>query len=130
MRQQTLPLLLACSLLLPVASHAASFNCAKAKLDVEKLVCNTSQLSNLDDLLAVSFKKALATSAKPKTLKAEQEAWLTEERNNCSDVDCIKAAYTTRIAALNDAIANAKNLPNTTTQPTATTGWYSYLTSK
>ena len=127
MRQQTLPLLLAFSLLLPVASHAASFNCAKAKLDVEKLVCNTSQLSNLDDLLAVSFKKALATSTNPKTLKTEQEAWLSDERNSCSDVACIKEAYTSRIAALNEGIANAKNTPSKTTQTATTTGWYKVI---
>jgi uncharacterized protein len=97
--------LLAAILLLPLHSYAASFNCAKAKTWSEKTICNTKQLSNLDELLAASFKKALANSSDTAGLKKEQLNWLTSTRDVCSDVDCLKGVYTTRIAELNEIIA-------------------------
>lgn len=100
MKKNTQGFLLIAALLLPLHSYAASFNCAKAKTWSEKTVCNTKQLSNLDDLLAISFKKALASNADKAALKAAQSAWLTDEREMCADVDCLKAAYTSRLTVL------------------------------
>ena len=60
-------------LLLPLQStFAASFNCAKAKTWAEKTICNTKQLSNLDELLDASYKKALASTSAKSALKAAQ----------------------------------------------------------
>ncbi|WGZ92414.1 MAG: hypothetical protein QJT81_11010 [Candidatus Thiothrix putei] len=81
-------LLLVAALVLPLHSHAASFNCAKAKTWSEKTVCNTKQLSSLDDLLAVSFKKALESTDDKAALKSAQVAWLTDERDVCEDIAC------------------------------------------
>jgi len=106
-------------LLLPLQStFAASFNCAKAKTWAEKTVCNTKQLSNLDELLDASFKKALASTNAQSALKAAQTDWLVMERDTCEDVDCLKSVYTSRIAVLNEMIADAAD-------PTTTAGaWY------
>jgi uncharacterized protein len=123
MKKHTTRLWLIAALLLPVHSYAASFNCAKAKTWSEKTVCNTKPLSHLDELLAASFKKALASSDDKAALKAAQSAWLTDEREVCADVDCLKAAYTSRLAALNELIANAEE-PVTEPDSEEAGGWY------
>jgi uncharacterized protein len=114
--------LLGAVLLLPLHSYAASFNCAKAKTWSEKTVCNTQQLSRLDELLAASFQKALDGTRDKAALKAEEGEWLTTERNACADVDCLKEAYTSRLAVLNNKIANAEEAP--ATESDTSTGWY------
>jgi uncharacterized protein len=93
--------------LLPLQIHAASFNCAKAKSWAEKTVCNTGQLSSLDDLLAISFKKALESTPDKAGLKAAQLDWLRHSRDNCKDTECLQQTYTSRIAALNETIPPA-----------------------
>ncbi|OQX02293.1 MAG: hypothetical protein BWK73_43245 [Thiothrix lacustris] len=124
MKKNTQGFLLIAALLLPLHSYAASFNCTKAKTWSEQTVCNTKQLSNLDDLLAVSFKKALASHADKAALKAAQSAWLADEREMCADdVDCLKAAYTSRLAVLNEMIANAEESVTAPDSDTAS-GWY------
>ena len=94
--------------LLSSTAYAASFDCTKAKSWTEKTICDTRQLSNLDDLLGSSFKKALATSSSKTTLKNAQHDWLINERNRCTDVECLKTAYTSRIAVLNEMVASAE----------------------
>lgn len=108
MMKMTQGLLVVVALLLPLHSYAASFDCTKAKTWAEKTVCSTKQLSSLDELLAASFKKALANTDDKAALKTEQVAWLTAERDVCADVACLKAAYTARLAALNEMIASAE----------------------
>ena len=87
-------------------ASAASFDCAKASTLVEKTICSDSQLSNLDDLLMQSYKKSLANSANPDGLKSEQRLWLTNERNKCPDVACLKRVYNQRLTVLNTVVAS------------------------
>ncbi|UOG90940.1 MAG: SH3 domain-containing protein [Candidatus Thiothrix sulfatifontis] len=108
MMKMTQGLLVVVALLLPLHGYAASFDCTKAKTWAEKTVCSTKQLSSLDELLAASFQKALASTDDKAALKTEQVAWLTAERDVCTDVACLKAAYTSRLAALNEMIAIAE----------------------
>lgn len=111
-------------LLLPLQStFAASFNCAKAKTWAEKTICNTKQLSNLDELLDASYKKALASTSAKSALKAAQTDWLVMERDTCEDVDCLKSVYTSRIAVLNEMIADAADFTTSSSTQTAA-GWY------
>ncbi len=116
----TTSILLSFTLIAP--SHAASFDCTKAKSWTEKTICDTRQLSNLDDLLGSSFKKALATSNSKTTLKNAQHDWLINERNSCTDVECLKAAYTSRIAVLNEMVASAEAPAPSTTEKAGQ--WY------
>lgn len=122
MMKMTQGLLVVVALLLPLHGYAASFDCTKAKTWAEKTVCSTKQLSSLDELLAASFKKALASTDDKAALKTEQVAWLIAERDVCIDVACLKAAYTSRLAALNEMIANAEE----STEPDSeeVVGWY------
>ncbi len=48
-------LLLFVVLLIPSITYAASFDCNKAHSDVEKLICNTPELSKADDELYVDY---------------------------------------------------------------------------
>jgi uncharacterized protein YecT (DUF1311 family) len=80
-------------------SHGASFDCRKAVAHVEKTICSDYQLSNLDSLLANTYKKALANAVDPGELKAEQHAWLTT-RDKCLDAACLAQAYNARLTKL------------------------------
>jgi len=85
--------------------HAASFNCAKATTSIEKMICSNTQLSDLDELLVVSYKKAMARTQDKQSFKSEQQQWLKFTRNICQDVECLKDAYTIRISELNEKVA-------------------------
>ncbi|CAK0761047.1 conserved hypothetical protein [Gammaproteobacteria bacterium] len=82
-------------------SYAASFTCAEATTLVEKAICSETPLSNLDDLLTQSYKKALASTKNVAVLKNQQKAWLLNVRNKCQDSACLVRVYNQRLTALN-----------------------------
>jgi Uncharacterized protein conserved in bacteria, putative lipoprotein len=92
-------------LIFSVNSYGASFNCAKANTWPEKVICSNHQLSNLDDLLVSSYKKALSSTSHKESLKAAQKKWLESIRNACQNTACLKSDYSSRIAELNDFVA-------------------------
>lgn len=94
-------------LMLPISLYAAGFDCAKASSWAEKTICADPQLSDLDELLAASYKKALAGSSEAVSLKTAQKHWLGSVRDVCQNKECLKAAYTSRLAELNSAVANS-----------------------
>lgn len=82
-----------------VSSPAAaqSFDCRKATTAIEKMICADADLSALDEQMARAFtdaRKGVDASA------IGQVAWLRNIRNRCATVDCLKGAYTERIAYL------------------------------
>jgi uncharacterized protein len=100
-------------LIVSVHSYGASFNCAKASVWVEKVICSDPQLSGLDELLMASYKKALSSASHESTLKTTQRTWLESVRNACKDVACLKQTYTSRLAELNEFVATpSKSLPS------------------
>ena len=91
-------------------SHAESkpaFDCSKASGDVEELICNDTELADLDrslsDLYGVLYKNLPADQQKH--LKAEQIGWI-KGRNDCWKSDdlraCVKGEYEYRINQLKD----------------------------
>ena len=80
-------------------AQAASFDCARAGTKVEHLICDTPQLSKLDDELAEAYQVALTDSNWADATRHAQKAWL-KERNACSDVACVNAAYDRRLTSL------------------------------
>ena len=88
--------------------HSASFDCAKATTSIEKMICLNAQLYDLDELLVVSYKKAMSRTEDKKLLKSEQQQWLKSTRNVCQDVECLKDAYAVRITELNEKVATHK----------------------
>lgn len=99
-------------------AHAASFDCSKVAKPVEHMICETNNLSILDEQLAGAYKAAMK-AASPVTgtnttavLKSSQQRWLRNTRDTCKNVQCLENAYVTRIAFLvqwnEDAPANSK----------------------
>lgn len=93
--------------------HAASFDCAKATTTIEKQICADDQLSALDSRLAQSYMEAKSNSSSADLFKSEQRAWLATVRNKCADAECLKQAYTARIANLGGTVRNPP-VPSTT----------------
>jgi uncharacterized protein len=93
-------------------AQAASFDCAKASTQVEKLICGDEKISALDDQLATTYKTASETATDKTTLKTQQKDWLKKKRNSCKDAECLTKAYQTRIDELTNPTA-----PPKTTEP-------------
>lgn len=87
-------------LALSFTAQAASFDCAKAGMKVEKLICGDAALSKLDEQLAVAYQQALAATMDKDALKRQQQEWLTKTRDACHDSECLKNAYSTRFKVL------------------------------
>lgn len=80
-------------------TQAASFDCGRARTEVEILICGHPELSRLDEQLGEAYEAARKSAADPEVLKAEQLAWLAE-RNDCADADCLERQYQQRIGQL------------------------------
>jgi uncharacterized protein len=92
--------------------HSASFDCAKAKTKIDKLVCGDPKLSDLDDKLGALYKKALELSPVPEDFKKQQRDWVKESRDTCKDAACLKEAYTSRISELERDLTNLPFKPS------------------
>ena len=87
--------------LLPLAAHAAGFDCAKAASPTEKAICADAALSKLDGDLATAWKQALGKGGDTAALKAAQLKWL-KQRDRCGDdAQCLGDRYRERLASLN-----------------------------
>jgi uncharacterized protein len=81
-------------------AHSATFDCAKAKTKIEKLICANPKLSQLDEKVSALYKKVLEQSPVPEDTKERQREWVKDSRNLCKDAACLEKAYTSRIADL------------------------------
>jgi uncharacterized protein len=90
-------------------AQAASFDCAKANSKVERTICTDSELSKLDDQLNKTYQQAMEQSKDKQHEFKEQKRWLKEIRNICTDVDCLKSAYTSRISDLSPSTSTQDN---------------------
>jgi uncharacterized protein len=99
-------------LIVPLHVYGASFDCSKSATWTEKTICSDSQLSDLDELLMASYTKALSRESDKAPLKTAQREWLKSVRNTCQDKACLSKVYTSRLAELNNAVANATELPS------------------
>lgn len=84
--------LLTLVLLLTITLFGASFDCSKAKTDVEKTICSDKELSVIDENLSKVFKEVIKTTKDKNQLKNKQFAWM-KERNECKDVKCLIDSY-------------------------------------
>jgi uncharacterized protein YecT (DUF1311 family) len=79
---------------------APSFNCANASIQAERLVCSDSELARLDVDLADAYSNARSQLVDKGALQKAQNKWRKNVRDRCSDIACLKKAYTERIAQL------------------------------
>jgi uncharacterized protein len=94
-------------------AHAASFPCTQAKTTVEKSICASPEVSNLDEYLgryyaAVRIGLAHADSC----IIDDQRAWLLNVRDACKDAACLKRVYLERLAVLHALQPGATSLRN------------------
>ncbi len=84
----------------PAIALGASFNCSKAVTRVEKTICASRVLSDLDERLAGAYGAALRSSDDPGSVKSGQRAWLKNVRDRCPAEASLKQAYEKRLAEL------------------------------
>ena len=77
-----------------------SFDCSKVSNGPERLICSNKELSAADVQLAQTFKTALRASHDKSALKREQNSWLKDKRDVCSDAATMLQVYQERIAEL------------------------------
>jgi hypothetical protein len=83
------------SLLLLSVTPAPSFDCAKATLAVERMICADPDLAVRDRALALIYENI----SKPfPNVRRVQRRWLRDERNACRTAACVRQAYDRRIA--------------------------------
>jgi len=87
-------------------TDAASFDCAKAGSDVEKLICQDPGLLLLDEQLEQAYQSAVKSTGNAKALKSQQQQWLVKIRDQCQEKSCLQDAYQTRIAELGKVADN------------------------
>jgi len=78
-----------------------SFSCSRARSRVEHLICGDVYVGQLDRRMAdayATFLRRISTSEQAR-LRENQRLWLVQ-RNQCTTVDCLIAAYEDRIAWL------------------------------
>jgi len=80
-------------------AQAASFDCAKAGTQVEKLICGDPEISKFDEELSAAYKTALQDKSQADAIKQAQKQWM-KERNGCADADCLEISYRSRIDEL------------------------------
>lgn len=97
----------------PLASWAASFDCAKASTLIENAVCTNPELSRKDEVLGRLYQSALKQDP---SVRSEQISWL-RERNRCIDERCLINAYDRRIDELRVASASSVANPSGSAPP-------------
>jgi uncharacterized protein len=88
------------AVLAPGTTDGASFDCSRARTQVEKMVCADAVLSGLDEQLAQAYAAVLRKGGSSDRLKAEQRDWLKNKRDKCRDAQCLKSAYESRLTQL------------------------------
>jgi ankyrin repeat protein/uncharacterized protein YecT (DUF1311 family) len=81
------------------AAHAASFDCQKARMKIEKMICGDAELSKLDEQLNSAYTAAVQDKTQAASVRQTQKQWL-KARDTCPDLACLKQAYADRLQAL------------------------------
>jgi len=84
------------------SGFAASFDCTKAKTDVERTICDDAQLSKLDDEMAKVYRLARKRASDKQSFHMSQLTWL-QKRDSCSGSGmdaCLIDSYERRLAVL------------------------------
>ena len=83
-------------------AFAASFDCTKARSEVEKAICKNDELGKLDEDLSEAYKVAVKNHPVQNYVRARQREWI-KDNNSCDKdrlVACLKARYAKRIVSL------------------------------
>ncbi len=93
--------------LLPLGPHAASFDCAKARLPEEKAICASPELSRMDDQLGHVYRKAREVTGNSAAFrKTVDDNWL--KRRGCGgNTACIRNWYSNSFALYQGIVDDA-----------------------
>jgi uncharacterized protein len=91
----------------PMKARAASLDCANASRSVDKLICSSPPLSELDSKLGEAYRVAVTGSADPESVRKTQRDWLRNTRDKCQDDKCRTAVYVERISELGGSNSDA-----------------------
>lgn len=83
------------------AKFNPSFDCKKAKLAVELMICNSDTLSELDYKISIAYKQARKVGSDKDKIKSDQFAWIKLSRMMCKDESCLEQVMRNRLAQLN-----------------------------
>ncbi len=107
----------------PLAS-AQSFDCTKAQTGVEKMICASPRLSELDEHLGRYYSAAReAVAGAASCLQSDQSQWLRSARNTCRNDACLETAYLNRLAELDALQPGATAVKNITLPKVPTLVW-------
>jgi uncharacterized protein len=82
-------------------ADAASFDCSKAATAIEKSICASPRVSELDEYLGRYYRAARASLGRGGAcLAPNQRDWLRTTRNACADAACLERVYLSRLAEL------------------------------
>lgn len=83
----------------PNARPSPSFDCAKVRGRVEKIICAEDALASLDRRVGDLYALALAQAIEQSDIKRDQRRWLAD-RDDCKDAACIDRSYRQRLTQL------------------------------
>jgi uncharacterized protein YecT (DUF1311 family) len=84
----------------PRVAASPSFDCAKASTDIERLICGSADLAQMDQRLSEVYKDALRCATDSNGVIASQREWVRSDRGGCGTEECLIEAYMARIGAL------------------------------
>lgn len=93
---------LALTLAVPVAAHAASYDCARARAPDEKAICAYLPLNDKDVRMSVLYeinKRTLAMGGRGALMDSQQQ-WLKDRRKCGANRACLTRAYDRRLDEL------------------------------
>jgi uncharacterized protein len=93
---------LALTFVTPLAAHAASFDCARARAPDEKAVCANTALNDKDVKMSVLYdvnRRTLAMGGRG-ALQDAQQQWLRDRRKCGANRACLNRAYDRRLGEL------------------------------
>jgi len=92
----------------PVRAEPASIDCARARDQVDRWICQRPQLARLDSILGRYYPAVAADMAEPqhRCLAASQRQW-REDMWRCKDPGCVEQAYLRRLAELEGLLPGA-----------------------
>ncbi|TPN15422.1 DUF1311 domain-containing protein [Mesorhizobium sp. B2-1-3] len=102
----------------PQKAAGASFDCSRARLSVERMICADALLSDLDEKLYAAFQAI--DGRKAPELVAAQKRWI-KQRNKCTAPTCVSTLYRERIFELSQLGATAQAVPGSTAASASTT---------
>lgn len=85
------------------AQTGPSFDCNQAGTDVERMICGSDRLSELDRALSSLYQQVVSADGDASFWQADQREWM-EERNNCQVEACMTYEYQQRLDELGDVM--------------------------